>query len=113
MELGLTLAICVFNSGYDVLAKSLFGALSIPLSHTALDSFGDLDNSRIYLSVYKTGQQRVKNINRKHARQEAFKKSEGIHYKSGSSHRAPRKSNHCFKLIKGSGHKRGQPCPFM
>jgi hypothetical protein len=117
MELGLNMAILVFNRGYKWTAHHLYNALCISLSSAAMDSFCDFDEGRIHTSIYRSlsgyGMKRAKRRNRKRARQDAFVKTEGVQYKSGIAHCTPRKCRQCHRVLKGSGHKRGKPCPFV
>ena len=97
--------------------KKLFKELHLPLSDIAMDNVKDIDEARVTASIYRLlsgySEKRARRRNRKRARQDAFLKEEGVTYQSGIGHRQPRKCKQCRRELKGSGHKRGQPCPFV
>ena len=124
MQLGINLAVMVFNSGYSFTLNEMCSALEISVSCNAKLLMQGFDKARVYHSWYKsTGtfkEARKTRRNSKRRRMDAFKEVEGIQYQSGLTHRstAPgtddarkgQKPRSCVKckvslhLLKGTGH---------
>ncbi|XP_057304114.1 uncharacterized protein LOC130641359 [Hydractinia symbiolongicarpus] len=88
ISLGISLGVCIFNSGINYTLTSLFKKCSLQYTETMSNKWKAIDNERIKNAEYKNQETvKLRRKEKKRSRckkQDAFQRQEGTQYKSGA-----------------------------